>query len=277
MTNQSTFASTVLTPVKQTELREEFEANGFVKIDQAFSGEHLSQIQQEVDQMIDRSIKSGRQLEAHWRGEWREDVDVEGDKQARSVLSIHNIQYHSACLAQLMFHPNLVDPAAAVIGTTDLQLSNTLMHAKPPKIGAAFPMHQDYDYAPHKLDTLIAVTLYLDDSGIDNGCLCVYPGSHKQGYIEKHEHQGSHHLPMNEYPIDQATPVPMKAGDLLIFSYLTVHGSTPNTSDQWRRMLLFSLRSPLDNRKSEPEGSVGQGLIVRGVHPNPVPKSEESY
>ena len=107
--------------------------------------------------------------------------------------------------------------------------------------------------------------------------MAVYPGSHKQGYIEKHVHQGSHHLPMNEYPIDQATPVPMKAGDLLIFSYLTVHGSTPNTSDQWRRMLLFSLRSPLDNRKSEPEGSVGQGLIVRGVHPNPVPKSEESY
>ena len=136
--------------------------------------------------MTDCSIKSGRQLEAHWRGEWREDVDVEGDKQDRSVLSIHNIQCHSACLAQLMFHPNLVDPAAAVIGTTDLQLSNTLMHAKPPKIGAAFPMHQDYDYAPHKLDTLIAVTLYLDDSGIDNGCLCVYPGSHKQGYIEKH-------------------------------------------------------------------------------------------
>ena len=79
MTNQSTFASTVLTPVKQTELKEEFEANGFVKIDQAFSGEHLSQIQQEVDQMIDRSIKSGRQLEAHWQGEWREDEDVEGD------------------------------------------------------------------------------------------------------------------------------------------------------------------------------------------------------
>ena len=82
---------------------------------------------------------------------------------------------------------------------------------------------------------------------------------------------------MNEYPIDQATPIPMKAGDLLIFSYLTIHGSTPNTSDQWRRMLLFEFRSPHDNRKSEPDGSVGQGFIVRGVHPNPVPKSGESY
>ena len=58
MDNQSTFVSTVLTPAKQTEIRKEFEANGFVKIDQAFTGGHLSQIQKEVDQMIDRSIKS---------------------------------------------------------------------------------------------------------------------------------------------------------------------------------------------------------------------------
>ena len=77
--------------------------------------------------------------------------------------------------------------------------------------------------------------------------------------------------------IASATPVPMKAGDLLIFSYLTIHGSTPNTSDTWRRMLLFEFRSPLDSRKSDPESSVGQGLIVRGVHPNPAPKEGESY
>ena len=82
---------------------------------------------------------------------------------------------------------------------------------------------------------------------------------------------------MDQYPIEGATPVPMKAGDLLIFSYLTIHGSTPNTSDTWRRMLLFEFRSPLDSRKSDPESSVGQGLIVRGVHPNPVPKEGESY
>ena len=277
MSSQEIFSSTVLTPVQQRKLREEFTVNGFVKINQAFTGKDLSQIQREVDKMMDRSIKSGRRLEAHWGGEWREDVKVEGDKQARSVLSIHNIQYHSSYLAQLMFHPNLVDPSAAVIGSTNLQLHHTLMHAKPPKVGAAFPMHQDYDYFPHKLDTMIAATLYLDDSGVENGCLCVYPGSHKQGYIEKHVHQGSHHLPMDEYPIDQAIPIPMKAGDLLIFSYLTIHGSTPNTSDQWRRMLLFEFRSPLDNRKSEPDGSVGQGFIVRGVHPNPVPKPGESY
>ena len=269
--------SSILATEEQIALREQFQEDGYVKIDQAFSGKLLLQIQQEVDQMIDRSLKSGRRLEAHWGGSWREEVDVEGDKQARSVLSIHRVHEHSACLAQLLFHPNLVDPAAAVIGSQNVQLHHTLMHSKPPKIGAAFPMHQDYDYFPHKLDTMIAATLYLDDADTENGCLCVYPGSHREGYIEQHVHQGSHHLPMDQYPIESATPVPMKAGDLLIFSYLTIHGSTPNTSDTWRRMLLFEFRSPLDSRKSDPESSVGQGLIVRGVHPNPVPKEGESY
>ena len=181
------------------------------------------------------------------------------------------------CLAQLLFHPSLVDPAAAVIGSPNVQLHHTLMHSKPPKIGAAFPMHQDYDYFPHKLDTMIAATLYLDDADTENGCLCVYPGSHKGGYIEQHVHQGSHHLPMDQYPLESATPVPMKVGDLLIFSCRTIHGLTPNTSDTWRRMLLFEFRFPLDSRKNNPEGSVDQGLIVRGVHPNPVPKEGESY
>ncbi|MAE18760.1 hypothetical protein CMK12_07490 [Candidatus Poribacteria bacterium] len=134
-----------------------------------------------------------------------------------------------------------------------MQRHHTLMHSKPSKIGAAFPMHQDYDYFPHKLDAMIAATLYLDDADTENGCLCVYPGSDKEGYIEQHVHQGSHHLPMDQYPLESTTPVPMKAGDLLIFSYLTIHGSTPNTSDTWRRMLLFEFRSPLDSRKMIPK------------------------
>ena len=249
------------------EIKSFFDKNGYIKIDCVLAGKRLQQIQNEVDFMIKRSHKAGRRLEAHWGGTWREHINVDGDKQARSVLSIHRVHEHSAALAQLMFDSNITDPVAAVVGSENLQLHHTLMHAKPPKIGAAFPLHQDYDYFPHKLDTMVAATLYLDDSEADNGCLHIIPGSH----------DGSHHLPVDEYPIERAIPVPMKAGDLLIFSYYTIHGSSPNISEQWRRMLLFEFRSPLDCRMTEPSGSTGQGIIVRGVHPNPVPKEGENY
>jgi len=258
------------------EIKSFFDKNGYIKIDCVLAGKRLQQIQDEVDFMINRSHKAGRRLEAHWGGTWREHINVDGDKQTRSVLSIHRVHEHSAALAQLMFDSNITDPVAAVVGSENLQLHHTLMHAKPPKIGAAFPLHQDYDYFPHKLDTMVAATLYLDDSEADNGCLHIIPGSHEGGYID-HVHDGSHHLPVDEYPIGRAIPVPMKAGDLLIFSYYTIHGSSPNISEQWRRMLLFEFRSPLDCRMTEPSGSTGQGIIVRGVHPNPVPKEGENY
>ena len=258
------------------EIKSFFDKNGYIKIDCVLAGKRLQQIQDEVDFMIKRSHKAGRRLEAHWGGTWREHINVDGDKQARSVLSIHRVHEHSAALAQLMFDSNITDPVAAVVGSENLQLHHTLMHAKPPKIGAAFPLHQDYDYFPHKLDTMVAATLYLDDSEADNGCLHIIPGSHEECYID-HVHDGSHHLPVDEYPIERAIPVPMKAGDLLIFSYYTIHGSSPNISEQWRRMLLFEFRSPLDCRMTEPSGSTGQGIIVRGVHPNPVPKGRSYH
>jgi phytanoyl-CoA hydroxylase len=253
----------------------EFDRQGYVLVPGAFGGEALTQIRDEVDTMMARCRSAGRRLEAHWGGAWRESVEVEGDKQARSVLSIHRVHEHSALLARLLFDDRLLEPIEAIIGP-DIQLHHTLMHAKPPRQGAAFPLHQDYDYFPHRLDSMLAATLYLDDSDRANGCFCVVPGSHRRGYIP-HVHDGSHHLPVDQFPLEAGTPVPMKAGDLLIFSYLTIHGSYPNTSDRWRRMLLFEFRSPLDSRKTDPEGAVGRGLIVRGVHPRPAPLEGESY
>jgi phytanoyl-CoA hydroxylase len=255
--------------------KERYEEQGYVLVPGAFSGETLECIRTEVDAMIERCLAAGRRLEAHWRGSWRDSIEVEGDKQARSVLSIHRVHEHSASLACLLFDDRLLDPVAAIIGP-NVQLHHTLMHAKPPRQGTAFPLHQDYDYFPHRLDTMLAATLYLDDADPENGCFCVIPGSHKHGSLP-HVHEGSHHLPVDQYPIEAGTPIAMKAGDLLIFSYLTIHGSYPNTSDRWRRMLLFEFRSPLDSRLTDPEGGVGRGLIVRGVHPRPVPLEGESY
>ena len=107
------------------EIKSLFDKNGYIKIDQVLAGKRLQKIQDEVDLMIKRSHKAGRRLEAHWGGKWRENINVDGDKQARSVLSIHRIQEHSATLAQLMFDPNITDPVAAVVGSENLQLHHT--------------------------------------------------------------------------------------------------------------------------------------------------------
>ena len=45
---------------------------------------------------------------------------------------------------------------------------------------------------------------------------------------------GHHYVDQAAWSLEAATPVTARAGDVLVFSYLLVHGSYPNTSDRCR-------------------------------------------
>src|SRR5205823_13413292 len=70
------------------------------------------------------------------------------------VLHCHNVQFFSAAFTRLLTDPRLVDPAAEIIGSPNVQLHHTKMFIKPPEKGAPFPMHQDYPYFPHDRNTM---------------------------------------------------------------------------------------------------------------------------
>src|SRR5205085_2922807 len=58
------------------------------------------------------------------------------------------------------------------------------------------------------------------------------------------------------YPLDGATVIEAKPGDVLFFSYFTIHGSKPNRSKKLRKTVLAQLHS-------------GQDRIEEGVmHPD---------
>lgn len=61
------------------------------------------------------------------------------------------------------------------------------------------------------------------------------PGSHRLGPIA--ETGESNSLP--DYPLARAVPVPAEAGDVLLFNYLTIHGSGVKRSERPRLNVLF--------------------------------------
>ncbi len=75
-------------------------------------------------------------------------------------------------------------------------------------------MHQDVPYFPHERHSMIAAILHFDDAPVEKGCVRVVPGSHKLGPLP-HIKEGGWHLSPDEYPVERATPVPAKAGDVL--------------------------------------------------------------
>jgi ectoine hydroxylase-related dioxygenase (phytanoyl-CoA dioxygenase family) len=84
------------------------------------------------------------------------------------------------------------------------------------------------------------------------------PGSHKRGAIE-HNSQGGFHLPFEQYSLESSVPCEAKAGDLLFFNYLTIHGSGVNLSQEARTTLLVQMRNPEDPPTVKTHKSRGQG------------------
>ena len=97
----------------------------------------------------------------------------------------------------------------------------------------------------------------------------VYPGTHKLGPLEAVGQD--HHLPEDIYPIEGATPLPAKAGDAIFMSYLLVHGSGVNVSDEPRTTWLVQMRDPEDLPLNEGHTSRGQGMMLAGVDPGATP------
>lgn len=176
----------------------------------------------------------------------------------------HDVQFRSAAFTRLLVDPRLTAVFTSLIGP-NVQLHHNKMFIKPPERGSPFPMHQDHGYFPHRGASMTAAILHLDSAPDAKCCVRIYPGSHKLGPLPSFGQD--HHVDVHHFPLDGATPIEAEAGDLLVFNYLTVHGSGLNTSGEPRTTWLVQVRDPEDEPVSEQHQSRGQGMMLAGVDP----------
>lgn len=176
----------------------------------------------------------------------------------------HDVQFRSAAFTRMLSDPRLVAVFTGLIGP-NVQLHHNKMFIKPPEKGSPFPMHQDYGYFPHRGTSMTAAILHLDDAPDAKGCVRVYPGSHKLGPLPAIG--DDRHVDEAAFPLAGATPVEAAAGDLLVFNFLTVHGSGLNVSDAARTTWLVQVRDPEDEPLTDQHRSRGQGMMLAGIDP----------
>ena len=104
--------------------------------------------------------------------------------------------------------------------------------------------HQDLGYYPHTNDGVLAVLIYLDDAGEENGCVQVMPHQHHR-YLDHTAPGGSFAGRIVDPAIAEmaAQPLPAVAGSAIFIHGLTPHASLPNESDRSRRTLIFAYRA----------------------------------
>lgn len=239
-----------------------YNENGYLLVKGVFSKEEAACFRQEAHAIIER-LSAHASLDATW-GAARQTSD---EAKKTAIYHCHNVQFYSAVLTRMISDERFTAIAAAILGTDNVQLHHNKLFIKPPEKGSPFPMHQDAPFFEHQKHSMIAGVVHFDDAPIEKGCIRVVPGSHKLGMLE-HLPEGGWHLPFSQYPIESSVPCPAEAGDVLFFSYLTIHGSGINVSNEARTTLLVQMRDPLDPSLKPVHLSRGQGMMLRGIDPS---------
>ncbi len=237
-----------------------YQENGYVLVPGLLTPGEAADYRRETHALMGR-LSALRNINATWGSA----KDIAGGA-ATQLLHCHDVQFQSAAFARLIVDERVTGVAADIIGP-NVQLHHTKAFVKPPEKGSPFPMHQDAPFFPHDNHSMIAVIIHFDDAPEEKGCVRVVPGSHKNGILP-HLPDGGYHLPLNEYPVASALPIPAKAGDALFFSYLTIHGSGINVSHEARTTVLIQMRDPADPPTVRTHESRGQGMMLRGMDPS---------
>ncbi|MSS73310.1 MAG: phytanoyl-CoA dioxygenase family protein [Candidatus Latescibacteria bacterium] len=241
-----------------------FRENGFIRLEQVYPPDELRQMSEELDYII----QTFATWAAAWRGPWRKHYvkDEEEDRKA-TLVAIHEMQHYSAAWTRAVTKPDLADAVAALMDTDTLEVHHSTLHAKPPDVGAPFPMHQDVPFYEHSDGRYMDALVHLDDADERSGCIKFLKGSYRLGPL-KHilGPDTAPHLPTDQYRLDDAVFVPAKAGDVVLFHLWTIHGSAVNHSGLWRRLVRVGFRDPR-NQQVAGQGLGRPGILVKGVRP----------
>ncbi len=176
---------------------------------------------------------------------------------------------------ELASNCKILDCIEALMGHDILVLSTHCFCKYPASTEKFVAWHQDVTYwglePPYAMTAWYAV----DDSDVENGCMRVIPGSHRQGIVE----HGESARPGNLLSINQevrgddldesqAVDLILKAGQISIHHGHLIHGSNPNRST--RRRCGLTLRYCPPHVKPVRQNSLGKpwpAVLARGDDP----------
>lgn len=211
--------------------RSQYEREGYLHLPSVLSKSEVDDIKEDILEILKKDLESKSGQEHFERS----------NKYRRFSLHLH---IRIPRVARYVRHPIFSDIGGDLIGPdVDLYFTSTLT-----KIGrknASVDWHQDIIYDPGRYESRVLCWTSISASGPENGGLYVVPGSHLHGVLphspsELYERD----LQANGFSLQDAIPVRMDEGDILVIHPLLVHGSPENKGTQERVALMAGLQKP---------------------------------
>jgi 2-aminoethylphosphonate dioxygenase len=215
-----------------------FQRDGYLLLPGFFNADEVADITRWTEELASAPEEVGR----HWV--YREASLLDPD--ARIIQRIENFCPFHEGFDQLVRRGRLMDTVSRLFGEQAILFKEKINFKMPG--GAGFKAHQDQQagwstYAPLFITALVGI----DASTIENGCLEVAPGWHKQGLL------GDEWKPLDDKRIAEVglKPVPTNPGDVLLFDSYVPHASAENMTGAARRILYLTYNRLSDGDQRE--------------------------
>ena len=207
-------------------LKQDYDMNGFVVIDALLS-------QDEIATLLAETVAIARGKRGDVRGITPASDDQDDDAVLAQYLTVQFPHKASPLIRDdFIAHPKIAEILSVLIGPDVKAMQSMLFIKKSGKPGQAW--HQDEYFIPTRDRSLTGVWIALDDAVIENGCLWVRPGSHRDGIIydtaphHSSEFDEGSQLVGTRDDTDDGIAVEVKAGDAVIFNGYLHHRSLAN-------------------------------------------------
>ena len=164
----------------------------------------------------------------------------------------------SPILDKVSHNSKILDAVESIIGKDILVCGTTLFIKNPDKKGFV-SFHQDAKYIGLEPHNWVTAWLAVTDSNEENGCMRMYKGSHKKDLKFHNQKFDENNLltrgqTIEDIPINETTPVILKAGQLSLHHPTIIHGSGLNKSKE--RRIGFAIQSYIGANVDEVLGKI---------------------
>jgi ectoine hydroxylase-related dioxygenase (phytanoyl-CoA dioxygenase family) len=218
-------------------IQQQYEADGFVKIEPFYNGEQLQEIERELRRYIDEQVPNLPNGDVIFEPELLADG-------TRAIRNLFRIDRHAPFFRELAREPGLLKLVGRLVHGEPLAVGVETF-SKPAYVGSVVPYHQDNAYFNLEPPDSLTCWIALDDSTPENGCVYYARGSHH--HLRPHQASGvkGNSLRMSERPsageFEEVAGI-LPRGGAILHHCLLMHRSEPNRSARSRRGLLYVYR-----------------------------------
>lgn len=180
-----------------------------------------------------------------------------------------NVHHQSGTVRDFYFRGPLVDVAEQLIGP-NIKGATSQLTFKMRGNDKVFGWHQDNGYGQLEPANAITTLTALEDNDEETGCIWIIPGSHKGGQIDVSDRLTAEaksvgaDLTVQLDDESGAVPMPLRAGDTLLFHCHLLHKSEGNHSRDRDRRVLFLRYADADAVELYSARTPRLGRLLRG-------------